>query len=320
MPVRFSSPSLGEGSRPQLKAHQWQIDLSYRYLPADQWYVGSNVQESSAPFWKPLFLNLYSLDISVDYGVTDRLSLTLALPFSHGTHSRFYGQDGKRHKVSAAGLGDVSFGGTVWLWNPAKHPHSNISLGLGVKTPSGDNTATDQVFLANGSVIQPPVDQSIQLGDGGWGIIFQAQAFWPLFRRAAGYAYGWYLMTPKEKTTVPSPIPGVPLSVPDVYSTRLGMAYALWPARGLSASMGIRIDAIPIRDLAGGNDGFRRPGYSLYLDPGVSFVHGRSTFTMNIPVRVYQDFKRSIVDVQKNSPGGGDLARYLILAVYSVRF
>jgi hypothetical protein len=319
MPVRFNSPSLGEGSRPQLKAHQWQIDLSYRYLPADQWYVGSDVQESSAPFGKPLFLNINSLNISVDYGVTDRFSVTFALPFSHGTHSRFYA-DKKRHEVSAAGLGDMSFGGTVWLWNPAKHLNSNISLGLGVKTASGDNAVTDNFFLGNGSAIQFPVDQAIQLGDGGWGIIFQTQAYRKLFERASGYVYAWYLMTPKEKTNVPSPIGGVPLSVPDVYSTRLGMAYALWPARGLSASIGIRIDGIPIRDLAGGNDGFRRPGYSLYLDPGVSFVHGRSTFTMNIPVLVHQDFKRSIVDVQLNKAGGGDLARYLMLAEYSVRF
>ncbi len=82
---------MGKGSRLQLKAHQWQIDLSYRYLPAEPWHVGSDVQESFASFEKPLFLNINSLDISVDYGVTDWFSLTLALPFSrrrtHGTHS-----------------------------------------------------------------------------------------------------------------------------------------------------------------------------------------------------------------------------------------
>jgi hypothetical protein len=82
----------------------------------------------------------------------------------------------------------------------------------------------------------------------------------------------------------------------------------------------MRIDGIPVSDLVGRSNGFRRPGYSLYVDPGVSYVHGRNTFTFNIPVMVHQDFMRSQIDIQLNRPGGGDLAKYLIIAQYSVRF
>jgi hypothetical protein len=62
------------------------------------------------------------------------------------------------------------------------------------------------------------------------------------------------------------------------------------------------------------------PGYSLYVDPGVAIVRGRTTWTLNVPVRIHQNFKRSLVDEQKGTVGGGDLAAYLFLATYRVRF
>jgi hypothetical protein len=52
----------------------------------------------------------------------------------------------------------------------------------------------------------------------------------------------------------------------------------------------------------------------------VAFGHGRNTFTLNVPVRVHQNFERSLVDVQLGKNGGGDLAKYLIFVGYSVRF
>ena len=302
-----------------LRPHGWELDLAYRHLGADQWFVGTAVRESAAPFGQPLFLNINSVDVSASYAVTDRVNLTLTLPFSHGTHSRFYA-DGSRHTVSAAGLGDVSLTGSVWLRDPACHPDGNFSVGAGLKTPSGDNGVVDDFFLANGSVIQSPVDQSIQLGDGGLGIILQAQGFQRLRSRTSAYFYGWYLVTPRERTAVGSPLPGVPLSVPDVYSIRPGVTYALEPKRGLSVSLGTRIDGIPKRDLVGGNGGFRRPGYSLYLDPGLIISRGRATWTVNVPLRIHQNFERSLADIQLGATGGGDLARYLVLFGYSLRF
>ena len=112
-----------------------------------------------------------------------------------------------------------------------------------------------------------PVDQSIQFGDGGWGILLQVQAFHRLGGRAQAYLLGSYLLSPRETTRVPSPT-GVPLSVPDVYTARAGVAYAVWPSQGLSGSLGGRFDGIPLRDLIGGGDlGFRRPGFIFISIP-----------------------------------------------------
>lgn len=318
MPVRFLSPSLG-GSDGPLPAGHWELSVAFRHLGANQWFVGTNVQEAAAPFGQPLFLNIDSVDASVSYGISNRVSLTLTVPFSRGTHSRFYA-DGVRHAVQAAGLGDVSLAGNLWLWDPTGHPEGNLAVGLGLKTPSGNNHVVDDFFLANGSTTRSPVDQSIQLGDGGLGIILQAQGFHKVFNRASAYFYGWYLVTPRQQTGVPSPLAGVPLSVPDVYSIRPGFTYAVAPKRGLSVNFGTRMDGIPVHDLVGGNNGFRRPGYSLYLDPGIAMAWRRGVLTANLPLRFHQNFKRSLADVQEGTAGGGDLARYLIVVGYSLRF
>lgn len=319
MPVRFDSPRVGGASRPQLAGHQWQIDVSYRHLTADEWYVGTNVNEAAAPFGHPLYLDIHSVAFTFNYGITDRISLAVTVPVSHGSHSRYYA-DGTRHKVNASGIGDVSAVGTFWLWDPKRSSNGNLSLGFGVKSSSGDNAVLDNFYLPGGVVTQRPVDQAIELGDGGLGIVGQVQGYRKIVRNTYGYAQGWYLLTPRNTTHVISPYPGVPLSVPDIYSVRFGAVYDIPRARGLSVSFGPRIDGIRYRDLLGGSDGFRRPGYSLYLDPGVMFVQKHATITINFPWLIHEDFQRSRVDFQLNKLGGGDLAEHLLLAQYSFRF
>ncbi len=194
-----------------LAAREWRAGLAYRSLSADRWYVGKDLREDEAPFGHPLFLNIYSADVTVGYGITDQLGASLTIPFSYGTHSRYYA-DGVRHKVSAGGLGDISLSGNFWLLDPHTHAEGNIQVSLGVKTPSGRNDVNDDFFLANGSVVQRPVDQAIQLGDGGWGVLLQMQAFQKLFANAYGYATGSYLVSPRNATDVTSPILGVSAS------------------------------------------------------------------------------------------------------------
>jgi len=320
MPVRFTSPSLGGQRESFLEQGAWQVGVAFRRLYADKWFVGSQQNEAAAPFGRPLYLDINSLDLSLAYGVTHRLSLMLTLPFSYGTHSRFYA-DTSRHKVSALGIGDVSLVGSYWLRDPDGIPGGNIAVGLGVKTPAGNNQAEDDFFLPNDSITRRVVDQSIQLGDGGWGVMLQAVAYQRLSSRLSAYLVGSYLVSVRETTEVAAPLPGRHLAVPDVYSARLGVAYGLAPSLGLSGSLGGRIDGIPQWDLIGGRDlGFRRPGYTLYLDPTVALRHGSNEFTLSIPIRLHQDFQQSMLDKQVNFRGGGDLANYLLFAGYTHRF
>jgi hypothetical protein len=318
MPVRFTTPSLGGQGELQvadLAAHQWRIALGYRHLRADQLFVGTQL----FPTNQPLIINLHSVDVTTSYAVTDRFGLSLTVPFLYGMQSRLYA-DSARHAVTAVGLGDVSLVGSRWLFDP--HNHSgNIALGLGVKAPTGTHKATDAYFLAGGTSIQYPVDQSIQPGDGGWGIILQLQAYRRAFHNGIAYLTGSYLINPRRLSDVAKDPGGtVYWSVPDVYSARLGLAYAVWPEQGVSVSLGGRIDGQPVRDLMGGGDpGFRRPGYSISLDPSLSLTTGPSQLTLSAPVRLGANREASVLELQTGKHGGGDFASTLIFVSYSRR-
>lgn len=236
--------------------------------------------------------------------------------------SRFYA-DGRRHRVSAAGLGDVSIVGSAWVFDPRSHPSGNVSLGMGVKSPSGRNDVRDTYFQPQGT-IDFTVDQSIQLGDGGWGLVLQGLAFGRVLERVSGHGSGSYSVTPQNQSSVfQSPtgsLASVHVSIPDVFNASVGLSFDVSRRHGLAAGLSGRIDGIPIRDLVGRSDGFRRPVVLGYVEPSLTLTRSRTSVTLSAPVRVYEDFRPSLIDRQLGSAGGGDLARYLLFAGYQVRF
>jgi hypothetical protein len=323
MPIRFTSPSLGGHRQVFLQAGEWEMGAAYRRLTADDWFVRDEIHPELSPNGGPVQFNINTLDLSLAYGVTERLSLRLTVPLSTGTQSRIY-PDEVRRENSATGLGDINLVGSMWLLQPATHPGGNVALGLGVKAPTGSNEVQGEFGLASGAVIQHPVHPGLQLSDGGWGILIQAQAFQRLHGRLSGYVFGAYQMSPQEQTDVLfAPTSPYTLSVYDVYHARAGLGYAAWPAQGLSVSLGVRRDGIPVRDVVGGDGGFRAPGYTTYLDPGLALARGRGVFTLSIPVRLHGEFKPNVNDESGGTPPNGfqgDLASHLIFVGYAHRF
>ena len=301
---------------------RWEISLAYRRITADQWIIGRDVREDKAPFGQPLYLDIRSLDLTADYGLSDRTRLSLTFPFSEGSHSRYYA-DGARHKVYSAGLGDINLIAARWMIDPGSQPKGNLELGIGVKSATGRNDVTGDYFLANGKTTFT-VDQSIQLGDGGWGIILQGRGFRELFANGYGYVNASYVVSPQNQTRVHQGQSGsysaVRVSVPDVYGARFGLAYVVMPRQGVSLSAGGRIDGIPLRDVVGRSDGFRRPTVIGYLEPGLTIARGNNTLAIALAVRKYANFRPSAIDQQLGNTGGGDLAKNAVFVSVSRRF
>lgn len=315
----------GESQSADLRAHEWQVAVDYRYLHADRFYTGTQQVVPPAQFFgQPLMINVHSVDWTVTYAVSDRFNLRLTVPLSVGTQSAVRA-DTVRHDAHALGLGDIGLAGTAWLLNPRTHATSNIAIGAGVKFPTGDSKYADSYFLANHSSIQFPVDQSIELGDGGWGVILQGQAFRQFAPRAFAYFTGSYLVSPRNQTDVvrapTAPGSAVHISVPDVYTGRLGVSYGVLPEQGLSVSFGGRVDGIPYHDLIGGSDGFRRPSVIVFLDPAVALERGPGTWTFGVPIRVFQRLaSANFLKGPGGSIGSGDLAGVLMFVGYARRF
>ena len=98
------------------------------------------------------------------------------------------------------------------------------------------------------------------------------------------------------------------------------------PIQGLSAFAGGRIEGGPAKDLIGGSAGYRRPGYAISVEPGVSYVSGKFTFDFTVPIAVERNRIQSYEDIQRTEETGqyrhGDaaFADYLINAAVTYRF
>ncbi|MEO5824331.1 MAG: hypothetical protein ABIR59_00405 [Gemmatimonadales bacterium] len=323
-PIRFTTPiDLGGGGQAYQGAHQWRFTLAYRRLHSSDWYIGTERNNSLAPGGQSPVFNINTFIGDVSYAPTDRLRLRVSVPYSTSSFSRIW-PDAVEHEQSASGIGDVTVAGDLWLFNPRAHENGNLSLGLGVKAPTGSHTKPSQFYTAGGPV-DFPADQTIQPGDGGWGITLQAQGFRRFAENWFGYASASYLANPKDQTEVLfNPTSTVHWSVPDVYSARVGTAVSVLPAQGITVSLGLRMDGIPKNDLIGGGDSttIKRTSNILYGDPGLSLVQGRSTFTLNMPVRLHINRIKSGLEERSTGPAGvngGGFAKYLLFLSYGYR-
>lgn len=319
-PIRFTTPiNLGGEGKAYQPAHEWQLTLAYRQLEAEDWFVG-NRKVAVAPYGLPGVFKIHTFVGDVSYAVNDRLRVRASVPFQTAAFSRIWG-DGQVHVQHSTGIGDISAMGELWLLDPRTSERGNVSVGLGLKAPTGSHTKASKFYTPT-AAIDFPADQTIQASDGGWAILTQAQAFRQVTEHAFAYAFGSYMVSPKARSDVPS-APGstVHWSVPDVYSARIGAAYTVLPGQRLTISLGGRIDGIPVHDLIGGGDDdtIKRTSHVVFVDPGLSVAMGHGTFTLSTPIRAAVNRTKSLLEQKTNGLNGGGFAQYLVFVSYAYR-
>ncbi|MBM3824727.1 MAG: hypothetical protein FJ404_17895 [Verrucomicrobia bacterium] len=236
----------------------------------------------------------------------------MLLPFVYSDRSSLYEHDRlNRHHTQAGGIGDARLSAYAWIWDPATKPNGNLQVGLGFKVPTGDYKATDTFISATGPVTGY-VDQSIQPGDGGWGFTLELNGWRKLFDKTFAYAQGFYLFNPQDENGAPTTTGafsrGNPYeqitSIPDQYMLRAGLSYVLLPSWGLQLSLGGRVEGVPVEDVIGDNTGFRRPGFSVGIEPGISLMKNKWTVSLTAPVALYRNRERSIADQRWSADSG----------------
>lgn len=312
---------------------QWVGSVAYRWFKSDRHFTGDVEHPERQQLGNQVINDVHSLNISATYGINARWSATLDVPFIYADRSSLYEHDlVNRHSMHAQGLGDVRLMSDVWLLDPHKHMDGNIALGAGIKLPTGDHKAHDTVYRATGPVSRP-VDPSIQPGDGGWGIILQMQAYQKIYKNLFAYVNGSYMFAPQEQSSTEFTIADVPAfaafirdeirhnTIADQYAGRGGLSYLILPDQGVSLSFGARIEGIPAADVFGGDMGWRRPGYSVSVEPGIAWSFGKNSFSLNTPVAVYRNRVRSEPEKVLGRPGGDSaFADYSILASFTRAF
>ncbi|MDC6406834.1 MULTISPECIES: hypothetical protein [Maribacter] len=298
-----------------------QIGVNYRYFKSFRHFRGTEEEPDRLANNTEVINHSHAWDFFATYGINDRLYASITIPTVINTRSSLYEHGRNERNVTfSRGLADIRFGFGYWVFDMEKSPNGNLALGLGAKLPTGIYNASDIFYNVgpNGEPQTRPVDQSIQPGDGGFGVTVDFQFYQKITTDVFSYASGFYLINPRETNGVRtfretlSPILQNEsiMAVPDQYSLRGGLSYNISPT--ISSSLGARFDCVPVKDLIGGNEGFRRPGNVLSIDPGVSFMKSNFVINLNVPFAVRRERPQSITDLQTEqltgTPRNGDAA------------
>jgi hypothetical protein len=294
----------------QAKQEGWQLNMNYRYFRSFRHFRGDHEEKERLEKNTEVINWAHALDLALVRNFNSRWSLAINLPVLSNVRSSMYehggngnGQNG-RHKTRSFGIGDLRITGYYWLLDPAKSMKGNIQVGLGLKLPTGDYRYMDYFIKNDSTKLLGPVDQSIQLGDGGTGFTTEVNAFYNFTHHFGLYANFYYLFNPREQNgvstsrggpTAPSSIENGSdvMSVPDQYMARLGANYTI---NRFSISGGLRLEAVPAEDLIGGSNGFRRPGYILSAEPGITYQFNKATVFASVPVAIKRDRVQSVPD------------------------
>ena len=308
-------------TREVIKPEPWSIGIGYRYQPSSRHFIGT-VEQKQRETAHTQIQNIYHLfDISLERQLTSRFSATASLPVLSAYRDQLYVPVGQ---FRVSGIGDMTVGGRAWIRRPPAEEGGNLALGVSLKLPTGRDDATGAAKDARGQPLVATADQSIQAGDGGVGFAIDVQAYRPVWFRSILYFSGTYLFNPRDTNGVNSTrirFRETVNSVPDQYLARGGISHGVPGVPGLVVTFGGRWEGVPVRDLLGRSNGFRRPGYAISADPGFLFARWGYVFSCNVPWAIERNLRRSVPEIANGfRDGDAAFADYLLILGFSRRF
>lgn len=314
---------------------KWEMNVNNRYFKSFRHFVGTKEQKQRTEQGTEVINHSYTLDLTPTYHMNKWWSFSLDVPILANSRSSLYEHDGvHRYATHSFGVGDIRFTVLRWMIDPAKMSKGNIQFGLGIKFPTGDYKYQDFFHNTDSTEVLGPVDQSIQLGDGGTGFTGEVNAYYNFSPHFSMYANMYYLSNPREQNGTSTARGGTPsassilyqsstMSVPDQYLLRAGANYI---NKSLMLSLGVRDECLPVHDLIGGSGGFRRPGYIISVEPGITYSFKKISLYAFVPVAVVRDRTQSVPDKIKTaitgvySQGDAAFADYTINIGFTTRF
>jgi hypothetical protein len=309
----------------------WQLNLTNRYFKSYRDFKGTT--NLKLPDDSVQVNHIYNLDITLTRMLSHGWSLSFSLPVLSNSRSsklEHGGVNNPRHTTQSFGLGDIRFTAYKWLLTPKAGQKGNIQVGLGIKLPSGDYKYQDYFYRKEDSLVLAPVNPSIQLGDGGTGIITEINTFYSLTKVLSVYGNFYYLINPRDVNGTSNLLGKIPTtlaqknlikaggdinSVPDQYSIRAGVDMK---TKNFLFSAGMRMEGIPVADLIGGNNGFRRPGFNISAEPGIVYLMKNASVYFYFPIIISRETKQSFPDKRMSEFSGtyilgqGGFANYVI--------
>jgi hypothetical protein len=258
--LEFPDDQSGEPGRLSATG-DWELSIGYRHQFSYK-HFGGDVEQTHRVQQGTEVMNKINLEaLQLNYQLTDRIGFGLTLPIlfaSRRSNNSYY-------TLHSAGISDAAMLGQVWLRNP-KHARRG-NTGFGFQAPSGNDHVTNNV-LTSPTAAAPTntvVDYSIQPGSGGWGIIFQWQAF-KVVGNNVFYTNGNYVATQggnngvlRSATALNQPLTPY-VAIQDQYLLQAGIAHPVSGIPGLTITFGPRWEGVPAKNLIGDNPGLPPAG------------------------------------------------------------
>lgn len=304
--------AMHDGMLSEKDSSKWDLNVSFRYFKSYKHFNGTDEQTQRVIDETDVRNYSKSMDIVLVRQFNEQWSIGVDLPIVSNERSSLYEHLGNvkgnpRFTTSSQGIGDVRLSVYKWIIAPKPGSKGNLQGGIGIKMPTGNYRAKDIFHYSLTATREGPVDQSIQPGDGGWGISTELNGFRQLNNSWSIYGNAYYLMNPKGNNGVSTTRGGIAsasaikyssdmMSVPDQYLVRTG---ANWTKNELTLSLGGRYECIPTFDLIGDNTGFRRPGRVITAEPGVNYRVKKINFYMYTPIALFRERNQSNADILK---------------------
>lgn len=334
--TRLDSPVLNAFDaefNPGAEDQRWQATFGWRYGYSFRHFVGTHEEPHRVEEGSQVINNVNLADFSLRYNFNSRYSVSFGVPFLMATRSGALRDENREiirryTRSNNRGIGDMTLVGRRMMWDPATHRRGNLSLGLGVKLPTGDNMQQqNSLSIVDGEEVLTvgTADNSVQPGDGGFGVVVEASGYNVLNEAGSLAFYGSavYILAPEATSGVERPGANIgeeEYSIADQYVARLGLQLGPASWKGWSAGVGGRVEGIPVHDVLGSSDGRRRPGYMLSAEPSLSFTRGAHSVSLAVPWAIERNRQRSVSDRIRGTHGDAAFPDYLVLANYSLRF
>jgi len=310
----------------------YESSISYRWFESNRDYVGTNYNPQRNVIGDQIINHSHFADIGLVYNGITNTSIEFTIPYVYHTRSQAVKNSNgvviNRYTNTSSGIADIIIAVKRSLLT--SNTKGNIQLGFGVSLPTGKDN-TQGTFESYNSTTKTIVysthanDQSVQTGSGGYGIIVSFYGYRKL-GFFTGYVDGTYTLTPQSINgvqTARSNIYEQVMSIPDSYQSRVGIEYT---TRNFTFSLGERIEGVPVYDLIGYSSGFRRPGYSLDLDPGIRYNNKHWSTSLYIPITQRANRLQSRADklttatTGKYTQGDAFFAPYEVIGSVSYKF
>jgi hypothetical protein len=329
---RLDAPVLGAFDELTAGEQKWQVSITWRYQKSDKHFRGTHEETIRTAEHSEVINTIHLADLGIRYNFNPQTSLSVSVPYLIAERSHPIRDENRvtvdRSVLNSQGLSDVVVTARRLLWDPTVPHRGNLSLGLGIKIPTGDPNVVDtREREVNGERVLSveTVDQSVQPGDGGFGVLLDMSGYLQLRSQGdlAAYASGAYLINPEGTNGVHTfrSRPGEDImSIADQYVFRTGLLVSPRSWNGFSVGLGGRFEGVPVHDLIGSSKGFRRPGYAVSVEPSISWTKGLHSVSLAVPIAVQRNRQRSVPDIANGTHGDAAFADYLILLGYWKRF